>query len=135
RALEEADRRRSEAEKLQQELLTTALAKALEHSLDTHAQRLAAQESQLTKHGGGIIERINAVATTVRDTHNEQQAALARVTEAITSQVRALAELQQSETQLEHLQETRSEEHTSELQSRGHLVCRLLLEKKNSKTP
>src|SRR5437870_7896955 len=28
---------------------------------------------------------------------------------------------------------SRSEEHTSELQSRGHLVCRLLLEKK--KTP
>src|SRR5690625_7021911 len=27
----------------------------------------------------------------------------------------------------------RSEEHTSELQSRGHLVCRLLLEKKNRK--
>src|SRR5690625_6239374 len=26
----------------------------------------------------------------------------------------------------------RSEEHTSELQSRGHLVCRLLLEKKHS---
>src|SRR5690625_6708933 len=28
--------------------------------------------------------------------------------------------------------EDRSEEHTSELQSRGHLVCRLLLEKKNN---
>src|SRR3989442_4662279 len=28
-------------------------------------------------------------------------------------------------------QATRSEEHTSELQSRPHLVCRLLLEKKN----
>src|SRR5690625_568763 len=28
--------------------------------------------------------------------------------------------------------ETRSEEHTSELQSRGHLVCRLLLEKKHT---
>src|SRR5436305_4860652 len=27
----------------------------------------------------------------------------------------------------------RSEEHTSELQSRPHLVCRLLLEKKNTK--
>src|SRR5690625_7123694 len=27
----------------------------------------------------------------------------------------------------------RSEEHTSELQSRGHLVCRLLLEKTNAK--
>src|SRR2546429_6999855 len=29
---------------------------------------------------------------------------------------------------------TRSEEHTSELQSRLHLVCRLLLEKKNNKS-
>src|SRR5437870_6586419 len=29
---------------------------------------------------------------------------------------------------------TRSEEHTSELQSRGHLVCRLLLEKKKKHT-
>src|SRR5690625_5737225 len=29
-----------------------------------------------------------------------------------------------------HPSATRSEEHTSELQSRGHLVCRLLLEKK-----
>src|SRR5437660_5117256 len=29
--------------------------------------------------------------------------------------------------------DARSEEHTSELQSRGHLVCRLLLEKKKEK--
>src|SRR5207253_9636285 len=29
--------------------------------------------------------------------------------------------------------DARSEEHTSELQSRGHLVCRLLLEKKKTK--
>src|SRR5437870_11272221 len=29
----------------------------------------------------------------------------------------------------------RSEEHTSELQSRGHLVCRLLLEKKKKNRP
>src|SRR5690625_3835529 len=31
-----------------------------------------------------------------------------------------------------HSPQPRSEEHTSELQSRGHLVCRLLLEKKNN---
>src|SRR5690625_6236512 len=30
-------------------------------------------------------------------------------------------------------QDDQSEEHTSELQSRGHLVCRLLLEKKKNK--
>src|SRR3712207_7246984 len=32
---------------------------------------------------------------------------------------------------LGHASRTRSEEHTSELQSRQYLVCRLLLEKKN----
>src|SRR5690625_7112614 len=33
-----------------------------------------------------------------------------------------------------HGHQLRSEEHTSELQSRGHLVCRLLLETKNAMT-
>src|SRR2546422_2256509 len=35
--------------------------------------------------------------------------------------------------QVRHLHALRSEEHTSELQSRLHLVCRLLLEKKKNK--
>src|SRR5689334_24092071 len=35
--------------------------------------------------------------------------------------------------QVEGVDSTRSEEHTSELQSQFHLVCRLLLEKKNTK--
>src|SRR5436305_10759730 len=35
--------------------------------------------------------------------------------------------------QLEGASRSRSEEHTSELQSRPHLVCRLLLEKKKKK--
>src|SRR5207253_10255421 len=37
-----------------------------------------------------------------------------------------------AEQSLDDAQLARSEEHTSELQSRGHLVCRLLLEKKNN---
>src|SRR5690625_6887292 len=35
-----------------------------------------------------------------------------------------------SESKMRRFWACRSEEHTSELQSRGHLVCRLLLEKK-----
>src|SRR5690554_7744435 len=35
--------------------------------------------------------------------------------------------------ELLNFEENRSEEHTSELQSRPHLVCRLLLEKKKKK--
>src|SRR3989442_11703564 len=34
------------------------------------------------------------------------------------------------DTSFQHIHDDRSEEHTSELQSRPHLVCRLLLEKK-----
>src|SRR5439155_20245374 len=36
----------------------------------------------------------------------------------------------QAQQPIDHHVQRRSEEHTSELQSRGHLVCRLLLEKK-----
>src|SRR3989442_8547959 len=36
--------------------------------------------------------------------------------------------------ELARIQSSRSEEHTSELQSRPHLVCRLLLEKKKKTT-
>src|SRR3712207_7407374 len=39
------------------------------------------------------------------------------------------------EARVDHTAEARSEEHTSELQSRQYLVCRLLLEKKKSHRP
>src|SRR5437660_3065255 len=43
------------------------------------------------------------------------------------------SKLKETNSKLEQAQqELRSEEHTSELQSRGHLVCRLLLEKKKT---
>src|SRR5258705_6604066 len=48
-----------------------------------------------------------------------------------------LGHTQQLELQLDHLLqsiELRSEEHTSELQSLRHLVCRLLLEKKKNRS-
>src|SRR2546422_884812 len=59
------------------------------------------------------------------------------LTESIES---VLATLKEREARILRLyfglegQEPRSEEHTSELQSRLHLVCRLLLEKKKKKT-
>src|SRR5205809_8105915 len=45
---------------------------------------------------------------------------------------RSVVDTLSSEQLLRDLREERSEEHTSELQSRLHLVCRLLLEKKNN---
>src|SRR5690625_4546214 len=48
----------------------------------------------------------------------------------ITANIANKAEFEKT---LEYTRNERSEEHTSELQSRGHLVCRLLLEKKNKR--
>src|SRR5690625_3765800 len=52
-------------------------------------------------------------------------------TEAASKIATADKELMEEQEKDMELVEERSEEHTSELQSRGHLVCRLLLEKKN----
>src|SRR5687768_18005475 len=49
------------------------------------------------------------------------------------AQAQALTQANQQKMQLQQKPFTRSEEHTSELQSRLHLVCRLLLEKKKNK--
>src|SRR5689334_23775789 len=45
------------------------------------------------------------------------------------------AEIRRAQAFLAARQKERSEEHTSELQSQFHLVCRLLLEKKNTFRP
>src|SRR5438552_6980024 len=47
--------------------------------------------------------------------------------------VTLVADLRETESSSYTERETRSEEHTSELQSPDHLVCRLLLEKKKKK--
>src|SRR5207253_7266139 len=56
-----------------------------------------------------------------------------QVLAAIAQGAQHLEARQRRKTQVEHEHIVRSEEHTSELQSRGHLVCRLLLEKKKKK--
>src|SRR5260363_414296 len=50
------------------------------------------------------------------------------VPEVLRAKIKVFTELYRKTRELEHL--NRSEEHTSELQSPDHLVCRLLLEKK-----
>src|SRR5207253_10280357 len=50
----------------------------------------------------------------------------------MTDEMLGLARENQREAGVTNVEFLRSEEHTSELQSRGHLVCRLLLEKKKT---
>src|SRR5690625_1385137 len=57
----------------------------------------------------------------------EEDSSALRTRPRTLEEVRRLVENQVGDASAE---DVRSEEHTSELQSRGHLVCRLLLEKK-----
>src|SRR3712207_8668230 len=64
--------------------------------------------------------------------HDQQMNALAdqldRLADEVTDRVSAVLVARRHD--LEYSHDLRSEEHTSELQSRQYLVCRLLLEKK-----
>src|SRR2546421_1274189 len=62
--------------------------------------------------------------TTLFRSHHQLDVKIEPVTNKVDAEQRITAE------HLEHRERVRSEEHTSELQSRSDLVCRLLLEKK-----
>src|SRR5687768_18279781 len=70
-----------------------------------------------------------------------RQARVAKQRPLVIMSPKSLLRLPQATSRIEHLVQgrffpvlARSEEHTSELQSRLHLVCRLLLEKKKNDT-
>jgi biopolymer transport protein ExbB/TolQ len=104
KSLTETERRANEIGVRQQEAFTAALEKALEKTLENHARRLAALEKQALDGSARLYEQIAALAATVRDTSREQQAALMRVAESLTTQARELAQLQEGEGQLVRLQ-------------------------------
>src|SRR2546429_6294232 len=86
-----------------------------------------------------VVNRIDAPAAIYRNRsrelnkHHYLQVVL-RGSGANTAGIGATVVVRQGGT-TQLLEQMRSEEHTSELQSRLHLVCRLLLEKKKTKTP
>src|SRR5690625_491678 len=74
---------------------------------------------------------VNYQMPLMKSRNGEHQQADAHLREAYKTNIRSVDVLSLKaslETMDNH---SRSEEHTSELQSRGHIVCRLLLEKKN----
>src|SRR3989449_6807746 len=101
--------------------------------LDDHQRRALGEDYKtIASLGGGILQ-------SVRDVRARPEAEL---TDLTRSRVERL--LAHGSTTIEaksgygldpatELKQLRSEEHTSELQSRLHLVCRLLLEKKKNK--
>src|SRR5262249_50780926 len=103
-ALAEVRRQAAEAQEADRESLTVALAAALERTLEGHARRAAAGEQHALEQGGRLFEHLGVLATAVRDTGREQQAALVRVGEAVASQAAVLGRLQEGERALVQLQ-------------------------------
>src|SRR3712207_7113451 len=81
-------------------------------------------------HGGAAAAAGAGPATRLRGTSERARSPL----EPTVRRPPAPAPRRPSPRGVEHLPHVRSEEHTSELQSRQYLVCRLLLEKKKIRT-
>jgi biopolymer transport protein ExbB/TolQ len=103
-ALAEPDRRVNEAHARTLEQLTQALRLVLEQTLQSHAQRLGEMEKQTAHANGQLVQQLAAVASTVRETGQEQQATLVRVADSVAGQAAVLGQLQQDAANLVHLQ-------------------------------
>jgi len=105
KALAEGERQWTEAASKQQERLTAALEAALERTLASHAQRLAALEKLTVDQSAALVQRLGELAGAVRETGREQGAALVQVAQSLAAQTQALAGLQNGEKHLIRLQE------------------------------
>jgi hypothetical protein len=105
KALEEVDRRRAEAEERLQTRLTAGLEQALEKTLEAHARRLQALEHHVAEQHTGLVDRLAALATAVREAGQQQQTGLTQVAHGVAAQIEALAQLQEGEQQLIRMQE------------------------------
>src|SRR5258708_8536900 len=96
--------------------------------------------AEMLRDGAGLVfpreGLVEAAATHIEHFSNDRRALLAAKSVSMQQARRILSSSKQSlETLVACMQGLlRSEEHTSELQSPDHLVCRLLLEKKKSTT-
>ncbi len=109
KSLTEMDKRRTEVEQGLQERLAAALGSAMRQTEEAHARRLADLEKQNSSQAAVLMEKVTALTAVVRDANQGQQAALARISEGLTAQAQALAQLQGGERQLVRLQEALNE--------------------------
>src|SRR5205809_375753 len=78
------------------------------------------------RQGNSVMSIPCPIPWTLRDGSGNERSS------TLTTSVHTAVAMRRTACAFQCVYQSRSEEHTSELQSRLHLVCRLLLEKKNS---
>src|SRR6267143_2991660 len=131
-AIESAKRERAEAEKAAAEMrasLEKARAEA-DEMVRKNQQEVAAAKAELMEQARKQSEELLKQARSAIE--EERRAAVAELrSQVVDLAIEAAGRLLATQMD-EKKQRQRSEEHTSELQSQFHLVCRLLLEKKKN---
>lgn len=103
-ALGEPERRVAAVWQQAQQQMTAALGQALDQTIESYAQRLAALEQQSVQQTSHLLNQLALVAAAVRDTGREQQAMLERVAEGVSTQAAVLGRLQEDAANVVHLQ-------------------------------
>ncbi len=104
RALAETERRTQEVHAVQAQRMTASLENAMEQTLQAHAQRLVSIEKMSVEQNAKTLEQLVGLASAVRDTGREQQAAIVRFSDSMAAQAVALNQLQKNEQHLLQLQ-------------------------------
>lgn len=106
RSLQTAEKHWNEGAEREGEKLRAVMESAIERTLASHSQRLIEVEKQAVERSRALYEGLTALATVLRDTGREHQAAMAQVMERLTAQGDMLARLHEDESQLTRLQDT-----------------------------
>lgn len=106
KSLQSAEKHWSESSQREGEKLRAVMESAIERTLTSHNQRLLELEKQAVERSRALYDGLTALATVLRDTGREHQAAMAQVMERLTAQGELLARLHEDESQLTRLQDT-----------------------------
>jgi biopolymer transport protein ExbB/TolQ len=105
KAFDKTVQQQTRAVEQQQTQLTQGLKTALETTASEHERRLSAMEKQTFDQAAGLMERIAALASAIRETGREQRDALTKLTTGLSGPLETLARVQEGEQQLLRLQE------------------------------
>jgi biopolymer transport protein ExbB/TolQ len=102
---EKTQQRQAQAVDQQQAQIAKGLKTALETTLEAHQRRLSALEKQSLEQGAGLLERMTALANSIRDTGREQRDAMTKLVACLSGPLETLSKVQEGEKQLIRLQE------------------------------